>query len=185
MDAFIYGNQSYAALVAGLAKQAGYKILGHIDDFGKDPKLQYQSLRSRILDLKASVFLGIGYKDLGARMKLLETLLRDEISLPNLVHPTAVVAADVQLGQGNVLMALSMVDSFSKLGDGNVLWPQAAINHDGKVGSNNFFSPASCISGFCEIGDSCFVGSNATVVDNCKVPSRSFVKAGSLYKNSK
>lgn len=184
MQVFIYGSQNYAKLVGEIAMEAGYSILGFLDDFSGVSERTYAHSRARIIGEQIPVFLGIGYKDLRARAVLLEKLRQDNVNMPNLIHPRSYVHSSVVLGVGNVFMAGSFVDAFASLGNGNVLWPHAMISHDSRVGSNTFFSPKALACGFCNIGSNVFVGAGSIIVDHVTVPDDCFVKAASLVKKS-
>jgi carbonic anhydrase/acetyltransferase-like protein (isoleucine patch superfamily) len=182
MQAFIYGSRSYAKLVARIATECSYRVEGYIDDFGGEGIGSYETNCDRILASGFPLFLGIGYSDLGARLTVLQRLISDGVSMPNLIHPRATVSPAVEMGPANVVMAGSLIDAFCVIGAGNVFWPGSIVSHDSRVGDNSFFSPASTSCGFTKVGSNVFVGANAVIVDNADVPAGTFIKAQSLYK---
>jgi UDP-3-O-[3-hydroxymyristoyl] glucosamine N-acyltransferase len=182
MQALIYGSKSYARLVAQIARDCGYRIEGHLDDFGGEGLGSYSQNRDSILKNKTALLLGIGYANLEARLKVLRRLLSDDVKLPSLVHPRALVSSAAELGPANVVMAGSSIDAFCVVGAGNVFWPGSVLSHDSRVGDNTFFSPSSTSCGFTKIGSSVFIGANAVIVDNKDVPSGTFIKAHTIYQ---
>jgi UDP-N-acetylbacillosamine N-acetyltransferase len=179
----ILGSKDFAKLVRNLALENGYDFLGFIDDYNKG-----KDILGTIDDLinfnkkQVQVAIGIGYNNLIARENIMMRISEWGYDMPNLVHPKAYIARDVQLGTGNIIMNNVSIDHFSVIGDGNVFWPGSIISHDCKIDRNNFFSPSATVCGFCRIGSRNFIGAGTIIVDNVKVSSGNFIKAGSVVK---
>jgi sugar O-acyltransferase (sialic acid O-acetyltransferase NeuD family) len=81
------------------------------------------------------------------------------------IHPRACVSASVDLGEGSVVMAGSVVEPFSRIGSNSVVWSNCVIGHNSAV------------------GDHCWVSSGAVMAGNSAIGSRSFIGVGAIISN--
>lgn len=102
------------------------------------------------------------------------------------IHPSAVVASNSEIGEGNIILENVTIQPFTKIGDNNVFWSNVNICHHTKIGSYNFFAASSVILGKVLIEDRCFIGCNATVKNETIVASDTLIGAAAYYdKNEK
>jgi sugar O-acyltransferase (sialic acid O-acetyltransferase NeuD family) len=117
------------------------------------------------------------------REETCEFVLNAGRKLFTLVHPTAIVAPDAQIGLGCILAPYTIVNSGARLEIGCVLNVFSSVGHGASIGSFTVLSPYAAVNGWGLVGRSCFLGSRATIFpririgDRCIVDSHSFVKA--------
>ncbi len=103
-----------------------------------------------------------------------------------LIHPSAVVAEDVQIGEGAQVMAGVVIQTGSKIGENTIINTRASVDHDCSIGSHVHIAPGVVLSGGVSIGDGCHLGPCAVVIQGISIAPRSFVRAQLLvYRNIK
>lgn len=119
------------------------------------------------------------------------------IPFANVIHPSAVIGANVTLGEGNLILAFCNISACATLGDNNFISPYCSIEHHCVLGSHCSFGPAVITSGEVHIGDRVrfgtgifiephvTIGQDAVVGSGCAlwshVPERSIVKTKPNY----
>ena len=96
------------------------------------------------------------------------------------VHPSAVVAADAQLGEGSQIMAGVVIQPGCRVGANAILNTRASIDHDCCIGEHVHIAPGSILSGNVSVGRSSHIGTGATIIQGINVGRHSVVGAGSV-----
>ena len=138
---YVYGFSGHGAVVADVARACGYGEVVFLDDakfdgknvFKFDPSLE-----------KADVIVAIG--DNKIRRILQERVKNAGFVLVKLIHPSAVVSASAQIGEGAVVM------------------PNAALAGGVIVGANTHVGIGSCAIQCVKIGANCIIGAGSVVV---------------------
>lgn len=99
---------------------------------------------------------------------------------PPLVHPTAVVARNAELGDGAQIMAGTVIQPNCRIGAFAVINTGANVDHDSSVGAGSHVAPGATLCGRVAIGEAAYVGAGATVVNNKTLGDRVLVTAGSV-----
>lgn len=93
----------------------------------------------------------------------------------NQIHPTAVVAPEAQIGDGNVIGPFCVIDKNVVIGDNNTFLNSVTVHTGARIGSGNEFFPGASISTkpqdlkfrgedtLCEIGDNNSIRENVTI----------------------
>lgn len=103
--------------------------------------------------------------------------------LASVIHSSAYIARDVEIGLGSIVCPFAIVNSGARLGDGVVLNVHTSVGHGASVGQFTVLSPYAALNGWASVGTRCFLGTRATIFprisigDQCTVDSHSFVKA--------
>lgn len=103
--------------------------------------------------------------------------------IPNLIHPSAVIASNVHMGDGNVVFESVTMAPFCDIGIGNIFWNGANISHHAKIGNFGNFATGVSLSGISTIGNNCFLGVNATTKNYIKIADYTLVGAGAYVSH--
>jgi sugar O-acyltransferase (sialic acid O-acetyltransferase NeuD family) len=98
----------------------------------------------------------------------------------NLLHPTATIAPDVQLGNGVFCFVNSVVSVGAVLGDYVSLNVGAIVGHDARVATGCTLSPGSIICGNVQLDRGAFVGTDASLVPGNTMGELACLGAGSV-----
>lgn len=97
-----------------------------------------------------------------------------------LVHPTALVSASAQLGQGVVVGPFAMVSANAVVDDFVMVNAYASVGHDARVGTCATLSCHVDLTGAVQVGRETFFGSGARVIPGVRVGDRCTIGAGAV-----
>lgn len=127
-----------------------------------------------------SILIGIGYNEMNEIRKKVYRQVKDYgFEILSFIHPSAVVASNVKLGESSIILENAVVQPFVKIGNCNILWSNATIAHHANIEDYNFFASGSIIAGNVNVCSNCFFGANSTVRNGVHVASYSLIGAGS------
>lgn len=96
-------------------------------------------------------------------------------SLPVLIHPTAVIGEEVNVGSGTVVMAGVVINCCTKIGKGCIINTGSTIDHDNVIGEFTHISPGVHLAGTVKVGKSTWIGvgsivsNNVNIIGGCKI----------------
>ncbi len=155
--------------VTSMLQFEGYPILG-------DDDALYDIFNSGIYNAA----IGIGYiGNNNVRNNIYHRLKAIGYHLPNIVHPTAVIASNVSMGEGNAVFPGSVINSGAMLGNIGIINTNAIVEHEVLLGNNVHIAPGSVILGAVTIMDNSFIGANSTVIQGKRIGQNVIVGAGS------
>ena len=96
-----------------------------------------------------------------------------------LVHPSACISPDAELGEGAVIGPGVFVGSLAKIGNNFYAAKGAAIGHDAVIGDHTRVGVGAFIGGHSVIGENAFIGSGAMLKDRIRIGDFSVVAIGS------
>lgn len=185
----IWGASGHAKVVVDTVRTSGaFEVVGFIDDV--DPgRTGSRFLQAEVLggsevlgDLLTrgvrSLFVGIG--DCRTRLELGSRAERMGFRLPVLVHPAAVVASDVELGGGTIVVAGAVVNSGTVLGKSVIVNTAASVDHDCVLEDGVHVSPGAHLAGGVRVGRGTWIGLGALVRDGARIGAESVVGMGSV-----
>ncbi|MGA8610325.1 MAG: NeuD/PglB/VioB family sugar acetyltransferase, partial [Xanthobacteraceae bacterium] len=113
------------------------------------------------------------------RRELSEMILAAGGELAILVHPTAIIAPDVTIGGGTVIMAGAIVNIGTRIGRFAVVNTGAILDHDNVVEDNVHISPGCSLAGRVTCSRDSFIGTGASIIPRVIVGEGAIVAAGS------
>lgn len=177
----IIGASGHGRVVADIAKKMGYQQIVFFDDneavdhCGAYPVV---GVTQDILQYDCHTFVAIGNPNVRSRVQ--EQLEQAGKKIPVLVHPNAVVAEDVQLGAGTVVVAGAVVNPGTKIGKGCIINTCSSVDHDCAVEDYVHVSVGAHVAGTVRIGHHTWVGAGATVSNNVNICANCMVGAGAV-----
>lgn len=178
----IIGASGHGRVVADIAKLCGYTEIVFLDnnpelkECGGYPVLGPDTMTA---ELDGDIFIAVGKSEI--RQRLMD---RDsERSFPTLIHPSAVIAEDVTIGNGSVVMAGSVINPGARIGKGCIVNTSSSIDHDCNVGDYCHVSVGSHLSGTVKLGNHVWIGTGATVSNNVNICPDVVIGAGAVVIN--
>jgi sugar O-acyltransferase (sialic acid O-acetyltransferase NeuD family) len=148
-------------------RHAGRAVLGTIEEMGRD-------FHGRDIWF----FCAIGENDV--RAKIVRIAEEFGWKPATLVHPTTVLASNVEIGAGSYIGPVSVISVNTKIGAHVVVDMHVSIGHDAVLNDFCAVFPGARISGCCCLEKYALVGSNATLLPGTRVGERAVVGASSL-----
>ena len=178
----IIGASGHGKVVADIAKKNDYDDCVFLDDneevklCGSFPVVGKCDDFSMFSDRDFVV--AIGNADI--REKIQVKLTNSGIRMATLIHPSAVVADSVTVGEGTVVMAGAVINPEVSIGKGVIINTCASVDHDCIIGDYVHVSVGANISGTVEVGNKTWVGVNAAVSNNVKICGNCMIGAGAV-----
>lgn len=102
--------------------------------------------------------------DNDARARAFLRLRADGRTLLSVVHPSAIIGSDVQIGDGTMISAGAIVVTGSQIGCGVILNTGCTVDHHAKIGDFVHIGPGVHIGGDVTVGDRALIGLGALVL---------------------
>lgn len=173
---YIYGMSGHGKVVADIALANGYVISGWIDDDPQKEAISWEKFNQSI-PKGTAIALGIG--DNLIRKSVFQKVLTAGYTLPSLIHPSAIIAPSVSLGNSTVIMPLCVINADATIGTGTIINTASIIEHDCKVGNFVHISPNVALGGNVQIEDLTHIGIGSCIIQNIRVGENSVIGAGS------
>ncbi len=183
----LVGGGGHARVIRDTLEAAGRTLIGVVD---RDPAAIQVSGVNVLGDDSAALALapesvemangvgGIG--DTLLRRQVFEKFKAHGFTFATVIHPSAVVALDVQLGEGCQVMAGAVVQTGVVIGRNAIVNTRTCIDHDSRIGDHCHIAPGVILCGNVCVGAGSHIGAGAVIVQGAEIGPDSFVKAGAL-----
>lgn len=114
------------------------------------------------------------------RWRIREKFMQKGFSFSSVVHPSVVLAEDVELEAGTQIMAGAIVQPGVRVGADTILNTGVVIDHDCRIGSCCHIAPGCTLSGGVKLGRGVHLGAGTTVIQNISIGNGAVVGAGSV-----
>jgi len=120
-------------------------------------------------------------------IKVRHKILKENYNLNwiTLIDPSAVIAKDVDIGEGTVIMAGCVVQPGVIIEKHCILNTNSSIDHDCIISRNVHIAPGSTLCGDCIIGNNTLIGAGSTLIPGVTIGSNNIIGAGSVVLNKK
>lgn len=146
----------------------GFAVVGKIEEF------------KRFIS-SADFIVAVGNSDI--RKKLIENLIIKGAKLATLIHPSAIIGSNVEIGKGTVVMANTVINPCAKIGQGVILNTCSSIDHDSEISHYTHVSIGARIAGTVKVGEEVLIGAGAVVINNIDIISNVIIGAGAVVIN--
>ena len=185
----IWGASGHALVVADIIRlQEKYEIVGYLDDINLDRKnsefggsliLGGQEQLNRLHEEGVHDII-FGFGDCDARLHLSRQVQGVGFSLATAIHPMAVVASGVSVGDGTVVVAGSVLNPGTSIGENVIINTSASIDHECVIEDGVHIGPGAHLAGRVTVGRATWIGIGAIVKDNVRIGPNSLIGAGSV-----
>ena len=179
-NVILIGASGHGKVIADIIEKSGDKVFGFLDD--------NENLKS-VMNYKV---LGtsekcIDYPECEFIISIGNNKIRKMIAekYPNLkyytaVHPSAVIANGVRIGEGTCVMANAVINAAAEIGRHCIINTGAVIEHDNKIGDYVHVSPKGTLCGTVTVGNGTHIGAGATVKNNVNIAADTIIGAGAV-----
>ena len=183
----IIGGGAHGRVVADIARAAGKSVSGFIDD---DPDSAPATLKAEgptqdvIPQFAATHRFVVALGDATSRRSFAEMVLAAGGELVTLIHPSAVIASDVTIGHGTVVMAGAIINTGTMIGQFAIINTGAIVDHDNIIEDNVQIAPGCNLAGRVTCRRDCFIGTGATIIPRVVIGEGAYVAAGATVIRS-
>ena len=183
-DLIVIGGGGHAKSIADLALKSGYNVVGFLDDNDTDTEIFGIKRLGKISDCEkfsqGKIFI-IGIGNNAVRKKIYETYKLDYATL---VHPSAVIASEVVIGEGSVVFAGAVINAYTKISKQSIINTGAIVEHDCTVGEFSMVAPRATVCGVSKIGNNCWIGAGSVVNNGISICDNTTVGSGGVVIKS-
>lgn len=171
-DIVIVGAGGHARVIADTIRLSGrFHVRGFIDQI--DPQRKGSAFEDSLVlggnEILADLLQQgvrhavVAFGDNRARERVAAELAQLGFQFPVLIHPAAVVAKSVELGDGTVVFAGAVINPATKIGSHVIINTSATVDHDCLLGSAVHIGPGVHLAGGVSVGDRALVAVGAAV----------------------
>lgn len=118
------------------------------------------------------------------RHKLYDKVRSLGFIVPIIVDPSAVIASDVNIGEGVYIGKNVIVNAGSSIAEGCIINSGAIVEHDCLIGEFSHVSPGAVLCGQVLIGKDTHIGAGSVVIQGISIGDRTMIGAGSVVVNN-
>lgn len=179
----VIGAGGHGRVVADIASRIGrYNNIAFLDDTLPSKPLQYPYLgncaKADQLIEEYEVFVAIGNADV--RQRMIEHYSTLGASIATLVAPEAVVAADVKVDIGTVIMPGAIINTGTSIGKGVIVNTASSVDHDCLVEDYCHVAVGAHLCGSVCLESKTWIGAGSTVINNIHICRECMVGAGAV-----
>ena len=178
----LIGASGHGKVIADIAKKNGYSSIVFLDDNDDIKKCaEYDVVgKSECATNYPDCDFVVSIGNAVVRQKIQERLINAGLSVVSLIHPNAVVAQNVEIGKGTVIMAGAVINPCTKIGDGCIINTCSSVDHDCDIGDYVHVSVGAHVAGTVKIGCRTWIGAGATVINNVEITGDCMIGAGAV-----
>jgi UDP-N-acetylbacillosamine N-acetyltransferase len=185
MELLIWGAGGHAAVVADIARQTGWTVVGFVDDWNPVATGQMWCSEGVVDSDGAEALVRAGIRNAAVaignprvRLEKANRLTRWGCTLPPLIHPRATVAESAVIGDGTVVCAGAVVQPLSRLGGVCLVNTLASVDHECELNDAVHICPGARLGGHVRAGAGVWVGIGASVRDRIQLGDWSLIGTG-------
>lgn len=182
----IIGAGGHGKVVADNALKNGYTDICFVDDVMTGECMGFSivgicSDLDNLNDGNTDFIIGIGNNKI--RKIIAE---KYNLNWVTLIHPTAQIGCNVEIGLGSVINAYAVVNPCSRIGEHCIVNTAAIVEHDNIIDNYVHISPNAALGGTVHVGEETHIGIGSTVKNNTDICSDCTIGAGAVVvKNIK
>lgn len=176
---FIFGASGQGKVVADCITNSAGIVLAFFDDAPKCAEWNGISILKSSLMPDASsneIIIAIGNNQI--RKQISERLSGSTFG--NCQHKTSLIASNVSIGIGTVILANTVINSDTIIGKHCIVNTSSVVEHDCRLGDFVHLSPKAAIAGNVSIGEGTHIGIGALVIPNIKIGKWCTIGAGTV-----
>ncbi len=189
MKRIIFGAGGHGKVVLDILKTNDVEITGFLDDdeskhqttFQNYPVLgglKYCQSNKSILGKKFQGIVALGTNR--TRWFVFDQLKKIGMIPVNAIHPKTVIATDVTVGQGNMIVAGVVINTGSQIGNNIIINTSCSIDHDNILEDHTQICPGAHLAGEVTIKENAFIGTGAIINPGVTIGANSVIGSGSV-----
>ena len=177
----LFGASGHAKVVIDILEKLNVQIEYLVDANSEiDNLMGYEVIHDSKYEAKTKDQLIICIGNNQIRRKLVTQL---SSQFGRAIHPSARLSNAASVGEGSVVMALSVINSSTSVGNHCIINTSASVDHDCLLEDYVHISPNATLCGNVKVGEGTQIGAGATVLPNINIGKWSMIGAGAIIVN--
>lgn len=181
-DVIVLGGSGHAKVIADIILKSGDNLVGFLDDNKEiqnkivfDNKKVIGTINDCYKYPDVYFIIGIGSN------KVRRTISQEyNLNWYTAIHPNAVIADDVEIGEGTVVMAGTIINTGTKIGKHCIINTSSSVDHDNILEDYVHISPGAHLAGNVTIKNSTWICAGAIVINNIIIEKNNVIGAGAV-----
>lgn len=177
----IIGAGGHAKVIADIVLKSGDNLIGFLDDYKEKDTIILEDYK--ILDKAENTekyndentYFIIAIGDNHIRKAFTEKF---KVKYYTAIHPTAVIGADVRIGEGSCVMPNACINPGTVIGKACIINSASLIEHDNVLEDYVHVSPSATTCGEVKIGELTHIGARATIRNRVTITSEVVIGMG-------
>ena len=184
----LWGATGQAVVIEEFIIKQGYKIVALFDKntslttpFENIPLFHKEvDLFNFIHGERINYIVAIGGSNGAERLRVHDLLLASGLIPVTAIHPSAVIATNASIGEGNQLLINATIGSRVRTGKSVIVNTSASIDHECILEDGVHIGPGTTLAGCVHVGTCSFLGTGSVVLPRIKIGKHSIIGAGSI-----
>lgn len=181
-DIIIIGAGGHAKVIADIIYKSGDNLIGFLDDNlslqGKKIYLDKKVIgTTKDIDKYKEYYFVIGIGNNSIRKKINN---ENNLKLYTAIHPSAIIAQDVKIGTGSVIMAGVVINPGTVIGKNCIINTCSSLDHDNLLEDYVHISPGAHLAGTVSVKEGTWICTGATIINNITIAQNNIIGAGSV-----
>jgi sugar O-acyltransferase (sialic acid O-acetyltransferase NeuD family) len=174
IDALRLQSIEIMGIVDADANKKGQELMGVSVIGGDEEVMKYSPQQVRLVNGIGSVRVSL------LRRRIFENFKNKGYQFEKVIHPSAVIASDVELSEGVQIMAGAIIQTGCKIGANTIINTRSSVDHDCQIGCHTHIAPRAVLSGGIVVGENTHIGTGAVIVQGVEIGTNSLVAAGAV-----
>ena len=181
-NVIIIGAGGHAKVIADIVKKSNDNLIGFLDDNdelqGKviyDNKVVIGKICNALDNNNCFFIVGIGNNKI--RKKIAE---KYNLNWYTAIHPNAIIANEVEIGDGTAIMAGSIINTGTKVGRHCIINTSSSLDHDNILEDYVHISPGAHLAGNVIVKTETWICLGAIVINNITIEKNNIIGAGTV-----
>jgi len=122
----------------------------------------------------------VGHNEIRRRCVAMLCAKMPELRFATAIHPAATVAADVEIGEGTVVMAGAVINPGCRIGRHCIVNTGACLDHESTMGDFSSLAPGVVTGGNVLIGEGAAIGLGASIIHGISIGRETVIGAGAV-----
>ena len=178
----IIGAGGHAKVIADIITKSNDNVIGFLDD-NLDIQNKTIYLNKTVLGTTKDIdkykeyyfIIGIGNNNI--RENIANSY---DLKWYTAIHPNAIIANEVSIEEGSVVMAGSIINTGTKIGKHCIINTKSSLDHDNIIENYVHISPGATLAGTVHIKEKTWICAGATIINNITIAKNNIIGAGSV-----
>ena len=181
-DVIIIGAGGHAKVIADIIYKSGDNLIGFLDDNlankGKEIYLGKKVIgTTKDIEIYNKNYFIIGIGNNSIRKKINN---ENNLKLYSAIHPSAIIAEDVKIGTGSVIMAGVVINPGTVIGKNCIINTSSSLDHDNLLEDYVHISPGAHLAGTVSVKEGTWICTGAIVKNNITIGKNNIIGAGGV-----
>ena len=179
----IFGAGGHAKVIADIIKKNGDEVVGFLDDNQSiqgniifDNKKVIGTTQELDVNKYEDCYFCVGIGNNKIRRKIANKYSR--LNWYTAIHPNAIIANEVYIEEGTVIMAGAVINPGTKIGKHCIINTCSSLDHDNVIEDYVHISPGAHLAGTVKICEGTWICAGVTVINNISIGKNNTIGAG-------